>query len=798
MEYRRRYDRRLVAWARSGILLPVVRGRFLALLLTVAAVLILLATLPGLPLTTRPVHAQPLPAWWDTDWDYRMAVQITEKSGSTLTDFQVNFVLGGTASFDYSKVEGASGEDLRFTTSGGTLCDYYIDSWNSSGTSSIWLEAASLAASGTTVFYMYYGNSSAGGSSSFDNTFTKNYGESGLVGLWHMDDGAGSTVIGSSAYANSGSIVSAVTWQGSDGGHWGSRSDVTFATGDHLDFAGDEDGVDVASTSGDELSDFSAMTVMCWMNHDAYDQYGAIVCKPYEEFETAPYTTWDLALGVAAQNQIGFSVTDTPGKTQAWAYSAASSISTAGGWYHIAGTWDGDDLQCYINGQASGNSVAKSCTIYENNEDVEIGHWSAGWLGVYDFNGQIDEARIYDRALTQAEINCYYERRKYSATEPTTSFGDSESVGYSCGAVTTSYKVLDASDSSVLCTITGTQVAAGFDISSCAGSTASVKAYAELTGGGTSTATLYDWELTWTDNNAPVVNAPIVWDTAGTPSAVTSMTPQVQYNAKVLITDNNTLDDLNTVKVTIFYDSDGAYSSEDVPATGNTQTAAILTWTNGGSPAWTVNPGSNTSWTIESDNCVAPLLTGTSGNFEFHFKPGKVATETTGSAKWHIYSEADDGTATGDNYSANMDMNWYGEVAGITSTTSFGTVGLGSEATISGTVSATFISNGAYDEQVKSEASWTGQTSAATLSLYIAGTDPGTAQFAMLADDDGTQDGAVQVLSAGYASIDDIGTQTGESGDTASNNHLWLWLGGVGIPDEEYQGAVYYKIADGS
>ena len=360
------------------------------------------------------------------------------------------------------------------------------------------------------------------------------------------------------------------------------------------------------------------------------------------------------------------------------------------------------------------------------------------------------------------------------------------------------YKVLDASDDSVLCTITSAQASSGYDISSCAGSTSSVKAYAELTSNGDYTPSIQDILITWSPPNAtPTVSAPVVWDTEETPAMVSAMTPQVEYNVKVGVTDNDNLSDLSTVKVTIFYDSDGAYSSEDVPSTGNTQTAAILTWTNGGSPAWTINPGSNTSWTIESDNCVAPTLTNTTGTFEFHFKPGKVATENTGSAKWHIYAEADDGIATGDNYSANNDMNWYGEVTDITSTTSFGTVGLGSEATISGTVSVTCISNGAYDEQVKS-GTWSGQTSGTTLDLHTSDTNPGTGQFSLKADDDATQAGSVQVLSASYVTIDDTGTQTGESGDTVSTNHCWLWLGGLGIPDEEYQGIIYFQIADGS
>ncbi|NQT71631.1 MAG: hypothetical protein HQ553_02530 [Chloroflexi bacterium] len=298
-------------------------------------------------------------------------------------------------------------------------------------------------------------------------------------------------------------------------------------------------------------------------------------------------------------------------------------------------------------------------------------------------------------------------------------------------------------------------------------------------------------------NEAPTVDAPLIWTTTGTIASTNSMIPQVQYNAKVPVTDNNSLDDLSDVELTLFYDSDGSYAAEDVPGSGNTQTAAILTWTNGGSPTWSIDPSSSTTWSVVSGSCSAPSLTGTTGNFEFHFKPGKVATENAGSAKWHAFAEADDGITTASNYSANRDMNWYGETASITDT-SFGTVSLGTSGSPSTAFSVTYISNGAYVEQVKSDANWVGQTSSGTISLYASGTNPGNAQFALQADDDDTLADAVQVLSASYTTIDDTGTQTTESGDAQANNNLWLWLGSADIPDEEYQGSVYLKIADGS
>ncbi|NQT71633.1 MAG: DUF2341 domain-containing protein [Chloroflexi bacterium] len=353
------------------------------------------------------------------------------------------------------------------------------------------------------------------------------------------------------------------------------------------------------------------------------------------------------------------------------------------------------------------------------------------------------------------------------------------------------YKILDASDDSVLCTISGTEAAIGYDISKCAGSINPVKAYAELTSDGGDTPTLKDWLLSWQAPLDFVLNSVVLWDTGATPSEATSITPQVEYNTRVRITKNDgTLNDLSTVKATLFYDSDGSYAVEDVPGSGNTQTAAILAWTNGGSPVWSINPDTSTTWSINSGSCSAPSLSSTEGTFQFYFTPGKVASETTGSAKWHIYGAANSGTLTANNYQDNLDMNWYGEINSITSSFGFGSVSLGDTDIVStSAVSATYISNGAYDEQVKSDASWIGQLTSTALSL-------GT-EFSLKADDDNTVADAVSVASASYTSIDTSGTQTAEAGVTQANNYLWLTTDS-GIPADEFQGSVYFGIGDGS
>jgi len=69
-------------------------------------------------------------------------------------------------------------------------------------------------------------------------------------------------------------------------------------------------------------------------------------------------------------------------------------------WTHIAVTYDGTTLRFFVNGTQV-NSKSYSGNMYTTTSPLKIGG-NAVW-GEY-FAGQIDEIRIYNRALTQSEI----------------------------------------------------------------------------------------------------------------------------------------------------------------------------------------------------------------------------------------------------------------------------------------------------------------------------------------------------------------------------------------------------------
>ena len=301
-----------------------------------------------------------------------------------------------------------------------------------------------------------------------------------------------------------------------------------------------------------------------------------------------------------------------------------------------------------------------------------------------------------------------------------------------------------------------------------------------------------------TENNIPEDVAVVLYDTVEEGEVATAMDPQVEYNVKVTVTDDNTMDDLNTVTVTIYWDEDGTYSIGTMPVEGNVNTASILTWTNAGTDTWEIDTTSGGgSWSIVSGSCEVPVDMGAStGTFEFHFIPGAVATETAGSDEWHIYAVADDGTGTDDGYQENLTMNWYGAVAISLDTIAFGSVALGVVDDPSPNFVLTNIANGDYKLNLMAGATWTGDSTSWELSLDTVDENPGDAELALEADDDATEEGA-QLVTAEYVLYTGHATDSGptvETGTGVTTNTLWLSLGSTGIVADNYSGTIYYQI----
>jgi hypothetical protein len=88
-----------------------------------------------------------------------------------------------------------------------------------------------------------------------------------------------------------------------------------------------------------------------------------------------------------------------------------------GGWHHVAGTYDGHRLTVYIDGQPAAAAAAAGPIRPSTGTNVMVGADPVN--PVRKFTGAIDEARIYSRALSPAEITGLY-----AASDPGYGAGD--------------------------------------------------------------------------------------------------------------------------------------------------------------------------------------------------------------------------------------------------------------------------------------------------------------------------------------------------------------------------------------
>ena len=198
---------------------------------------------------------------------------------------------------------------------------------------------------------------------------------SGLVAAYAFAEASGTSVSDASGAGNHGTISGATR---TTAGRFGAA----------LSFDGVNDYVTIADSASLDLT--TRMTLEAWVYPTASSGWRTVVLKEIPgELSYAIYSRDDAA------------------RASGWGYIGASPVSTAStssvtlnAWTHLAVTYDGAALRLYRNG-ALESTRAISGSLVTSSNPLRIGG-NLIW-GEY-FAGRIDEVRIYNRALTQAEI----------------------------------------------------------------------------------------------------------------------------------------------------------------------------------------------------------------------------------------------------------------------------------------------------------------------------------------------------------------------------------------------------------
>lgn len=104
-------------------------------------------------------------AWWNTNWDRRKSVTVTN-TGGPLSYFQVELDV------DYDSDMNSDYSDLRFISNNDiTILNYWIESTDGTNGAVVWVEVAGIPGNGSTSIWMYYGNAGATTASDIHETF---------------------------------------------------------------------------------------------------------------------------------------------------------------------------------------------------------------------------------------------------------------------------------------------------------------------------------------------------------------------------------------------------------------------------------------------------------------------------------------------------------------------------------------------------------------------------------------------------------------------------------------------------
>jgi hypothetical protein len=197
--------------------------------------------------------------------------------------------------------------------------------------------------------------------------------QTGPVAAYSFNEGSGPVVTDATGNGNTGTLNGVAWTSGKFGGG--------------LSFNGTSNWITVQSSSFLNLT--TSMTLEAWVNPSALSVWRTVVMK-----ESSNGLIYSLYASDTSSHPSGFIRRTSDVNATS---TTALPLNT---WTHLATTYDGATLRLFVNGvQAASRAITGS--IVTSSSPLRIGG-NAVW-GEY-FSGVIDEVRIYNRALTAAQI----------------------------------------------------------------------------------------------------------------------------------------------------------------------------------------------------------------------------------------------------------------------------------------------------------------------------------------------------------------------------------------------------------
>ena len=100
---------------------------------------------------------------------------------------------------------------------------------------------------------------------------------------------------------------------------------------------------------------------------------------------------------------IGFKLTNSSGGNM---FRYGATALQANTWYHVTGVYNAatSELHVYLNGQLDDGTLLGTVSSTQQNSSANVNIGRRPGFSNFNLNGRIDDARIYNRALTPTEI----------------------------------------------------------------------------------------------------------------------------------------------------------------------------------------------------------------------------------------------------------------------------------------------------------------------------------------------------------------------------------------------------------
>lgn len=320
-------------------------------------------------------------------------------------NYQVSLTLDTQTPISEGKMRSDCGDIRIKDQSGTTDLDFWFEGPCNSPTSVIWVEMPNIDNIASTTINATYGNLSLTSASNANNTFLDLI--TGLQANWPYDEITGDNIGDFSGNNNDATFFS--------GGwiDWGLYGFTRLFSGGNYGDAGNPNSLNIDG-AGAQLTLETWVKMVTETNGNYPRLISKLSCTPYNGYELligAPDATASLSQKPYLQLGNGGSLSTI---------SANTTITPDGNWHHIVATYDGtaaafDMAKIYVDGALSinSNTISSSTAIGASSANVQLAQWPCAGG---NFQGYLDETRIYNSALTAEEITNIYNNRSFSST----------------------------------------------------------------------------------------------------------------------------------------------------------------------------------------------------------------------------------------------------------------------------------------------------------------------------------------------------------------------------------------------